>query len=76
MQFFFESEEAAERGRDYAEFYKDVVFACTLCASENTVETDELTPSGVHYKVLCENGHLFNGMPPRGRRYEDFHQVP
>jgi hypothetical protein len=68
MQFFFESPEAEARATDYVAQYRDVTFACVVCGSENTEETDTLIPSGSHYKVRCEEGHVTNGMPPKAFR--------
>ncbi|MFE0025474.1 hypothetical protein [Amycolatopsis sp. NPDC059021] len=66
MRFFF-SDDAPDDAKKYQEFFKDVTWACVLfqCPTpEDTVETDELVPSGVHYKVRCASGHVPNGMPP------------
>lgn len=50
--------------RRLVERYENITFACSYCESENTVETDIPCPSGTYYQVMCENGHLTNGMPP------------
>ncbi|GAB3000898.1 MULTISPECIES: hypothetical protein [Amycolatopsis] len=66
MQFFFR-DDAPEDARKYQEFFKNITWACDLfrCPTpEDTVETDELVPSGVHYKVRCASGHVTNGIPP------------
>lgn len=36
---------------------------CTICRSENVTHTDELIPSGLRFKIQCDNGHVTNGIP-------------
>lgn len=36
---------------------------CAYCMDPDTVETDELVPSGLNFKVLCSQGHVTNGIP-------------
>lgn len=50
--------------RLWSDTFADVTFACSECASELTVEVDELVPAGTHHQVRCEHGHVTAGMPP------------
>jgi hypothetical protein len=66
MQFFFRGE-PSEEAKKYRKFFENITWACVdfRCPTpEDTVETNELVPSGVHYKVRCASGHVTNGIPP------------
>lgn len=37
--------------------------ACSQCKSENVTEADTMRPSGIAPQIVCDNGHVTNGMP-------------
>lgn len=64
MKFYFDATADPAVVAEHTERYSDCTLACSFCMSEDTVEVDELVPSGFHHKVKCANGHVTNGIPP------------
>jgi hypothetical protein len=63
MKFYPKSPAAAERLAEHIENHRNRTYMCSRCDSPDTVELDEMTPSGFHHKVRCPQGHVTNGRP-------------
>ncbi|MFI9389216.1 hypothetical protein [Kutzneria sp. NPDC052558] len=78
MEFFFDPIDDPDREQEvlaYQAFYRWVTWACVYCRGENTVQTSllpefsphyrEKVPSGVHYRVMCQDcRRVSHGFPP------------